>query len=157
MKIALVSATWHSDLLEGALNACDSVLSRAPYGALQADHFVVPGCLEIPLFAKRISESGNYSAVIAFGLIVNAGIYAHEFVAEAVISGMMRVQLDTGVPILSCVLTPHEFSEAPERLAWFKDHLVIKGREVGTACVNLLTAMLDARLQPSHAVEVAAV
>lgn len=142
-KIAFISATWHSDLLDGASGACESVLSEA---GLAADRFVVPGALEFPLFAKRLSQSGRYAAVIAFGLIVDGGIYAHEFVAEAVISGMMRVQLDTGVPILSCVLTPQQFDETPERIGYFREHLIGKGREVGGACLKLLAAMEDPRL-----------
>jgi 6,7-dimethyl-8-ribityllumazine synthase len=146
MKIALVSATWHSDLLEGAVSACETVLGQAPHGSLEGDRFVVPGCLEIPLFARKLSDSGRYAAVIAFGLIVDGGIYAHEFVAEAVISGMMRVQLDTGMPVLSCVLTPRQFDESPERLAYFRDHLQMKGREVGTACSNFLAVLQDSRL-----------
>lgn len=148
MKIALVSATWHADLLEGAIASSESVFSEQTDFSIQADRFVLPGALEIPLFARKLSLSGNYSAIIAYGLIVDGGIYAHEFVAEAVLTGMMRVQLDTGVPILSCVLTPRQFDESPERIAYFRDHLVMKGREVGGACVKLLNALQDPRLQP---------
>ena len=55
-----------------------------------------------------------------------------------VAGGMMRVQLDTGVPILSCVLTPHHFDESPERIAFFRDHLVVKGEEVGRAALGIV-------------------
>ena len=95
MNIALISASWHADLLRKASDSCKEALA----GEASTADFTVPGALEIPLFAQALARSGKYDAVIAFGLIVDGGIYRHEFVADAVISGMMRVQLDTGVPV----------------------------------------------------------
>ena len=46
---------------------------------------------------------------MAAGLIVDEGIYCHEFVSTAVIDGLMRVQLDTSVPVFSAALTPQDF------------------------------------------------
>ena len=83
----------------------------------RVDLFEVTGAFEIPLHAKRLAESGRYSAVVASGLVVDGGIYRHEFVAEAVIDGLMRVQLDTGVPVFSAVLTPHHFHEHSDHRA----------------------------------------
>lgn len=54
---------------------------------------------------------------------------------------MMRVQLDTGVPVFSCILTPHHFDESPERVAYFREHLVVKGAGAGTACLRMLGAL----------------
>ena len=48
----------------------------------------------------------RYDAIIAMGLVVDGGIYAHEFVGQAVINGLMRVQLASGISVLSAVLTP---------------------------------------------------
>ena len=110
-------------------------------GTATTTDFTVPGALEIPLFAQTLARSGKYDAIIAFGLIVDGGIYRHEFVADAVISGMMRVQLDTGVPVFSCVLTPQHFDESEERISFFRDHLIMKGREVGTACLKMLAVL----------------
>lgn len=141
MNIALISATWHADLLQGASGSCKTALT----GYATTEDFTVPGALEIPLFAQSLIRSGKYDAVIAFGLIVDGGIYRHEFVADAVLSGMMRVQLDTGVPVFSCVLTPHQFDESPERIAFFREHLVMKGAEVGTACLRMLGALEEIR------------
>jgi len=134
MHVALISATWHAGLLRGASTACQETLA----GHATTEEFTVPGCLEIPLFAQKLAATGRYDAIIAFGLIVDGGIYRHEFVADAVLSGMMRVQLDSGVPILSCVLTPHHFDESAERIAFFRDHLVVKGAEVAKAALAII-------------------
>ena len=74
----------------------------------------VPGSFEIPLHAQRLAGIGRYAAIVGAGFVVDGGIYRHEFVAEAVINGLMRVQLDTDTPVISMVLTPHHFHEHDE-------------------------------------------
>jgi 6,7-dimethyl-8-ribityllumazine synthase len=53
--------------------------------------FSVPGSLEIPLTARRLARTGRYAAVCASGLVVNGGIYRHEFVAQAVLQGIVQL------------------------------------------------------------------
>jgi 6,7-dimethyl-8-ribityllumazine synthase len=105
------------------------------------DLFEVTGAFEIPLHAKRLAESGRYRAVVAAGLVVDGGIYRHDFVAEAVIDGLMRVQLDTGVPVFSAVLTPHHFHEHAEHQHFFAEHFEVKGREVAVACTDTVSKL----------------
>ncbi len=139
MKIALIYAKWHLDLVQQAVAACETALKKAGYVDTQLLRFEVPGSLEIPLLAQKCIQTGDYVAVIALGLVVDGGIYHHEFVAQAVLDGFMRVQLDTGVPIFSCVMTPQHFDEAePETVAFFKNHMVIKGEEAANACLEFL-------------------
>ena len=61
-------------------------------------------------------------------------MYRHEFVADAVISGLMRVQLDTKVSVISAVLMPQNFHEHEEHKKFFYDHFVVKGAEAAAAC-----------------------
>ena len=75
------------------------------------------------------------------------GIYRHDFVAHAVIDGLMRVQLDTGVPVISAVLTPHHFHEHAEHRRYFSEHFVVKGGEAARACLATVAAL--ARLPDS--------
>jgi 6,7-dimethyl-8-ribityllumazine synthase len=91
-RVALISSSWHSDIVAQSRNAV-----LAELAGVQVDQFEVPGAFEIPLHAKMLAQTGRYDAIIACGLVVNGGIYRHEFVASAVIAGLMRVQLDTGV------------------------------------------------------------
>ncbi len=70
------------------------------------DLFRVPGAFEIPLHAQRLAASGQYAAIVGAGLVIDGGIYRHDFVAEAVINGLMRVQLDQDVPVISAVSDP---------------------------------------------------
>ena len=101
------------------------------------DYVEVRGACEIPLKAKILALTNSYAAICCGGLVVDGGIYRHEFVAHAVIDGLMQVQLETGIPVFSGVLTPQDFL-ADGQPAFFKTHFVTKGQELATACFETL-------------------
>ena len=140
-KIAFIQANWHSDIVGQARISFIENVGKAGISEDKIEIFDVPGSLEIPLQAKLLAETGDYDIIVACGLIVNGGIYRHDFVATAVIDGMMRVQLDTSVPILSVVLTPHNFHEHDEHHDYFYKHFTKKGAEAAHACVKTLENM----------------
>ena len=137
-NIAFIGANWHQDIVaQGRISFLEEV-ERQTGSTKQVDIFDVPGSYEIPLLAKRLSETRNYAVIVAAGFVVDGGIYRHEFVANAVIDAMMRLQLDTGVPIISMVLTPKNFNDHPEHIQFFSEHFKTKGREAAVACLNTL-------------------
>lgn len=151
-RIAFVQAGWHADLLDGARDAFRARMTELGVPADRIHHFDVPGAFEIPLFARRLAKSGQYDAIVGAALVVNGGIYRHEFVAQAVVDGLMRVQLDTDVPVFSMSLTPHHFHSHDEHYGFFDGHLRHKGREVADACVGMLLALanLDSPVAPAN-------
>ncbi|WP_280153626.1 6,7-dimethyl-8-ribityllumazine synthase [Piscinibacter sp. XHJ-5] len=140
-RVAVVCSAWHRDIVDRARQALLSEFERSRLPAGQVDHFEVPGAFEIPLHAKKLAQSGRYDAIVACGLVVNGGIYRHEFVASAVIDGLMQVQLETGVPVLSAVLTPRDFHEHEDHQRFFGEHFVKKGAEVARACLQTIERM----------------
>src|SRR2546426_1046434 len=105
----------------------------------QSSFFLItPGSLEIPLMAKKLAKTGRYAAVCASGLVVDGGIYRHEFVAQAVLNGIVQTSLETEVPILSAVLTPHHFHDHAIHEGFFKEHMQTKGKELAEACVGII-------------------
>ncbi len=137
-RIAIVEAGWHADIVTQASNTAADALTAA--GVATVDRYEVPGAFEIPLFASRLAETNEFDAIIACGLVVDGGIYAHEYVADAVISGLMLVQLEANVPIFSCVLTPQHFHEHGDHVGFFTEHMVKKGAEVAATCLATLEA-----------------
>ena len=140
-RVALISSSWHRDIVD---KACKSILGEFERCGLppgQLDQFEVPGAFEIPLHAMKLAQTGRYDAIVACGLIVNGGIYRHEFVAAAVIDGLMRVQLESGIPVLSAVLTPRDFHEHDDHHRFFSDHFTKKGIEVARACLETITSL----------------
>lgn len=136
--IAFVQATWHRNIVDRARDGFTQQMLALSYVENDLEFFEVPGAFEIPLTVMRLARSGRYDAVVAAALVADGGIYRHEFVATAVIDGLMRVQLDTDVPVFSVVLTPQQFHEHEEHLGFFTEHFVKKGAEAAHACAATL-------------------
>jgi 6,7-dimethyl-8-ribityllumazine synthase len=113
-------------------------IGRYGMSSEQIDFYEIPGSLEIPLQAKLLAQTGKYATLVAAGFVVNGGIYRHEFVAQTVIDALMRVQLDTDVPITSLVLTPQHFHEYEAHHKFFHEHFKVKGAVAAVACVQTL-------------------
>ena len=140
-RIAVICSNWHREIVQRARDALVAELARLGVPATQVDDYEVPGAFEIPLHARRLARAGGHDAIVACGLVVDGGIYRHDFVATAVIDGLMRVQLDTGVPVFSAVLTPQQFHEHETHQQFFREHMQHKGREVAKACLHTLDGM----------------
>jgi 6,7-dimethyl-8-ribityllumazine synthase len=135
-RIAFVQACWHREIVDAGRASFVARMAEIGVPADNIDVYEVPGSLEIPLQAKMLAKSGRYAAIVAAGFIVNGGIYRHEFVAETVIEAMMRVQLETEVPIISLVLTPQSFHEHDTHKGFFHEHFKLKGAEAAVACAR---------------------
>jgi 6,7-dimethyl-8-ribityllumazine synthase len=140
-RIAFIQASWHRDIVEQCRPSFVAEIRELGYLESDIDFFDVAGAFEIPLQAQRLAQTGQYAAVVAAALVVDGGIYRMEFVAEAVISGLMQVQLSTGVPVLSAVLTPHHFHSGEEHQQFFLQHFQVKGAEVARACASTIRAL----------------
>lgn len=141
--IAFIKACWHADIVD---RAHDGFIARAAslMPGATVDAYDVPGAFEMPLLAKKLAQSGAYDAVVAAALVVDGGIYRHDFVAAAVVNGLMSAGLDTGVPCFSVSLTPHNYQETDVLTQFYRDHFVKKGEEAAEAVRQVLA--LDAQL-----------
>ena len=137
-KIAYVQAAWHTDITDHCKQAFVAALAKQGYDARHIEFFSAPGSLEIPLMAKKLAKTGRYAAVCASGFVVDGGIYRHDFVAQAVLQGIVQTSLETEVPVLSAVLTPHHFHEHAVHEEFFAQHMRTKGVELAEACVAII-------------------
>ncbi len=142
-RYAFVKANWHSDIVDQALQGFQQLIP-----ADQIDVFDVPGAFEMPLLARDLAQTGKYAAVACSAFVVDGGIYRHDFVAQAVVDGLMRAGMDTGVPVLSVSLTPHQYQETDHHNAIYRAHFVEKGREAAQAALKI-TETRAALLEPA--------
>ena len=91
--------------------------------------------IRVPLAAVNATDKA------VSGLVVDGGIYRHDFVAQAVLQGIVQTSLDTEVPVLSAVLTPHHFHDHAIHEAFFKDHMRTKGEELAEACLSMIETL----------------
>lgn len=131
-RYAFIKAGWHADIVDKAL---DGFLQKIPADCVEV--FDVPGAFEMPLLARDLAKSGKYEAVVAAAFVVDGGIYRHDFVAQAVVNGLMQAGLESGVPVLSVSLTPHQYQETDHHNAIYREHFVLKGQEAADAALKL--------------------
>ena len=137
-RICFIHASWHLEIVEGLK---DNFLEKsAGFGLVksQVDVVAVPGSLEIPLQAQLRAKTGLYDAIVVAGFVIDGGIYRHEFVAQAVLDSVMKIQLEQEVPIIYAVLTPHHFHDNSTHEAFFGEHLKKKGIETANALFQTL-------------------
>ena len=143
-RFALVVSRFNSfiteRLLDGALGALEA--AGAPEENIEVVR--VPGSFEIPLAAKKLAEGAHADAVIAIGCVLRGETAHFDFVASEVARGVQLAQLDTGVPIIFCVLTCDTLEQAIDRAGLKGGN---KGHEAGIAAVEM--ANLSKHLRPS--------
>jgi 6,7-dimethyl-8-ribityllumazine synthase len=148
-RIAFVQSRWHKEIVDRCRDAFLAKIVDLGIPRKAVETYEVPGAFEIPLQAKLLARSGRYAAIVASGLIVDGGIYRHEFVAQAVIGALMSLQLETDVPVISAVLTPQSFHDHDVHRRFFADHFLLKGEEAAIACAGTMENI--ARLRRSAA------
>lgn len=131
-RYAFIKANWHANIVNQALSGFCDVIPRD-----EVDVFDVPGAFEMPLLARDLAMTKRYAAVAAAAFVVDGGIYRHEFVAQAVVDGLMRAGMDSNVPVLSISLTPHQYQETGHHDEIFARHFVEKGREAAQAALMI--------------------
>lgn len=131
LRVAVVAARWHDEIMNGLLGGALSALADA--GVHDPLVVRVPGSFELPVAAARLARA-KYDAVIALGVIIRGGTPHFEYVCQAATEGLTRVSVDTGVPIGFGVLTCDDVDQARDR-AGLPGSREDKGREATEAAL----------------------
>lgn len=133
LRVAVVAASWHTEVMDGLLAGAQRAL---------ADHQVeapvvvrVPGTFELPVMAAALAAS--YDAIIALGVVIRGGTPHFDYVCNAATDGLTRVSIDAQTPIGFGVLTCDDEQQALDR-AGLEGSKEDKGYEAASAA--LLTA-----------------
>jgi 6,7-dimethyl-8-ribityllumazine synthase len=154
LRLALVVSRFNSfitdRLLAGAVDALEA--SGADAENIVVVH--VPGSFEIPLTAKKLADSGRTDAVIAIGCILRGETAHFDYVASEVARGVQLAQLDTGIPVIFCVLTCDTLEQAIDRAGLKSGN---KGYDAGLAAIEMANLSKQLRAaNPSQGGKVAA-
>jgi 6,7-dimethyl-8-ribityllumazine synthase len=137
LRVAVVSASWHVEVMRGLVDGARRALAEA--GVSDVTEVVVPGTFELPVAATRLAASG-FDAVVALGVVVRGGTPHFDYVCDAATSGLTEVAVRTGVPVGFGVLTCDTDEQAYERsgLPGAKED---KGYEAAMAAVATAVAL----------------
>ena len=114
-RFAIISARFYEDLAAWLEDGAKRALRDCNVREEDITVYPVPGCYELPLAASRLIKSGTVDAVVALGVVIRGATPHFDFVAGECSSGIMSVQLATGVPIGFGVLTTNNRHQADER------------------------------------------
>jgi len=110
---AIAVGRFYEDLAERLVAGATAVFAQS--GHDQVEVFDVPGAFELPLAASYAAASGRFAGVACLGAVIRGETDHYEFVCRETARGVMRVQLDTGVPCAFGVLTCETMEQALAR------------------------------------------
>ena len=139
LRVAVVAASWHTEVMDGLLAGAQRALADFH---VQARVVRVPGTFELPVVASALAAQG-YDAVVALGVVVRGGTPHFDYVCNAATDGLVRVALDHTVAVGFGVLTCDDDQQAFDR-AGLEGSKEDKGYEATSAA--LLTARTLAEL-----------
>lgn len=137
MRIAVLTASFNDPITSGLRRGALAFLEEV--GATEVLAVTAPGSFELPLFAQRLAELG-FDAVVCLGAVIEGDTDHYEHVAHRASEGLMRVQLDTGVPMAFGILTVRDIDAATLRSG--PGH-ANKGREAADAAVRAVLGLRE--------------
>jgi 6,7-dimethyl-8-ribityllumazine synthase len=146
LRFGIVVSRFNSFITERLLAGALDALERAGATDKQVDVVRVPGSFEIPIAAKKLGQSGKYDAVISIGCILRGETSHFEYISTEVARGVQLAQMDTGVPMVFCVLTCDTLEQAIDRAGLKSGN---KGFEAGLTALEM--GNLNRKLSPKSA------
>jgi 6,7-dimethyl-8-ribityllumazine synthase len=134
LRFAIVAARFHEAYVRRLADAAFDVLTQRGAASDDLERWWVPGSFELPLACRWAAESGRFDAVLALGLVIQGETEHFRLVADAASQGLLRVGLDTGVPVLNGVLAAYDSQQAEARTG---GALGNRGAEVALAAVQM--------------------
>jgi 6,7-dimethyl-8-ribityllumazine synthase len=134
LRIAVAASRFNKLVTDGLLEGAIETLRRQRVDDDVLTVAWVPGAFELPLTAQRLATSGQYDAVICLGAVIEGGTDHYQHVAEQCAAGIMRVTLDTGVPVVFGVLTTKTLEQALDRTVGKMGN---KGEEAADTAVEM--------------------
>lgn len=141
MTVALVAASWHSEVMAGLRSGA---MRAAENAGASVDEYTVPGTFELAVAAAECAASGRFDAVVALGVVVRGGTPHFEYVCDAATSGLNRVALDFRIPVGFGVLTCDDLQQALDR-AGLPDSREDKGSEAMLSALQTARVLADIR------------
>jgi 6,7-dimethyl-8-ribityllumazine synthase len=114
-KFGIVISRFNEVITSRLLGGAKDCLFRHGVNEGDVDIAWVPGCLEIPLLAKKMAQRGKYNAIICLGTVIRGGTPHFEYVSSEVNKGIARVSLEEGMPVIQGIITADTLEQAIER------------------------------------------
>lgn len=113
-KIVIVASQYNERYTDGLVDNCIDELSElSPLSKI--DLVRVQGAFEIPVAISAMIDRGGCDCVIALGVILKGDTAHADLVASAVTDSLMKMSVDTQIPIIHEVLLLNDEKQAYSR------------------------------------------
>ncbi|MBA0084163.1 MAG: 6,7-dimethyl-8-ribityllumazine synthase [Acidobacteria bacterium Pan2503] len=146
LRFGIVVSRFNSFITDRLLASAVDALERAGAASKDVDEVHVPGALELPLTAQRLAATGKYDALIAIGCVLRGETAHYDYVCSETARGLQLAQMESGLPIIFCVLTCDTLEQAIDRAGLKGGN---KGFEAGLAAIEM--ARLSRKLRAFEA------
>ena len=133
--ITIIQSEFNIKITDGLLNGCLEALKDNGYNIKDVNILKVAGAFEIPAAIKKSMQDSNSKIVIALGCVIKGETDHYHYICDAVSNGVMRLTLESDIPILFGVLTCQNAELAYARSSNNKKN---KGYELGNAVKMML-------------------
>ena len=144
-RCAIIASRWNPRITDALVNAARQAFIGNGVAEAAIDVVRVPGAWELPLAAHQLAVAGQHVALVALGCVVRGDTRHYEQVADGASEGLMRVALDTGVPVANGVLAVERFEDATARAGGSHGN---KGEEAALVAIEM--ANLRHKLAPEN-------
>jgi len=142
LSIAIVVSRFNELVTRALLSGAQDGLASHGVESEDVDVAWVPGSFEIPLTARKLAESGRYQAIVCVGAVLRGETPHFDQVANQASSGIARVALDTGVPVIFGIITADTLEQALERAGGKMGN---KGYDAAVAAIEMANLMRGLR------------
>jgi 6,7-dimethyl-8-ribityllumazine synthase len=148
LRFGIAVSRFNSFITDRLLSAAIDALERSGAQSADVDVVHVPGSFELPLTAKKMALTGKYDALLAIGCVLRGETTHYDYVCAETSRGLQLAQMDTGIPVIFCVLTCDTLEQAIDRAGLKGGN---KGFEAGLAAIEMaqLSRKLRATIAPA--------
>ena len=141
-RYAVLASRWNAAIVDALVEGARRAFAQCGVAESQVEFLRVPGAWELPVLAAQAARAQRYSAIVALGCVVRGETRHYEHVADECARGLMRVALDTGVPVLNGVLAVEREADARARAGGAHGN---KGEDVAQAAIEMAALMARTR------------
>ena len=133
-RFAILASRWNPRITDALVDGARRAFIANGVAAEAVDVLRVPGAWELPQIAARIADDGSYAGIVALGCVVRGDTRHYEQVADECARGLMRVALDSGVPVANGVLAVERHEDALARAGGSHGN---KGEEAALVAIEM--------------------
>ena len=139
-RYAVIASRWNGEVVDALVDGARRAFAEHGVADDALDVLRVPGAWELPVLAQRLAQNGHYAVIVALGCVVRGETRHYEHVADECARGLMRVAVDSGVPVLNGVLAVEDEADAWARAGGARGN---KGADVALSAIEMAALLKE--------------